>query len=270
MKRSHIDSRHAPQVYADFKDARPNFLARHFLFPAIGLAQGHNISVRFTSDEAEDRIRSYPPNRIGRLLIANHPRESDAFRLTAGFRKAGLKRVLNETITLAKAPLFQDRVRAPFVRAVGAVPVFRLKDEKPHNPNSGSERKIIADRVHAASRTHLTKFCVDKIDHGENVLYFPQGTAESKSKIESGINPLDAVPFKDGVAYLALHKRPIAQRLEVVPMGLAYEADQTELTFGEPFTPVDVVGSYLNNEENRDRFVLAARQRVEACLNYQP
>jgi len=123
------------------------------------------------------------------LLLANHPNTllDPALVLAASRRRVRF---------LAKATLFEDRWLAWFVRAAGAIPVFRRQDD-PSRMDANREAFAAVEEALAA---------------GAAVGIFPEGISHSEPHL---------APLRTGAARLALGAAArLSSTLPIVPVGL--------------------------------------------------
>lgn len=116
---------------------------------------------------------------------------------------------------LAKAPLFENPLLRPFLRAAGAVPVHRT-DESPEGGKGV--------RAHAA----MLDACRQRLAEGHALIIFPEGVSQPRPKL---------MPLRAGAAHVALS---LGSPVHVVPLGLVYDPPARRrgtllARFGEPF-----------------------------------
>jgi 1-acyl-sn-glycerol-3-phosphate acyltransferase len=127
---------------------------------------------------------------------------------------------------LAKAPLFRVPVLGRMLRAAGGLPVFRQQD--------GADTRLNDETFRECHRVLARRECV---------AIFPEGTTHSEAVLK---------PMKTGAARIALGAESVASfglGLEIVPVGLQYEAKETfrsnvTVWFGEPHRVTDLAGQY--------------------------
>lgn len=129
---------------------------------------------------------------------------------------------------LATAALFRNRLLARFLRAAGAIPVYRRQDD-PDKMDRNAD-------VFAA--------CYRAFDEGRVVAIYPEGTTHAETRVQQ---------IKTGAARIALGyeaQRPRALRL--VPVGLSFEARKSFggrvlVSFGEPLAVAPYLPAYRDD-----------------------
>jgi 1-acyl-sn-glycerol-3-phosphate acyltransferase len=116
---------------------------------------------------------------------------------------------------LAKAPLFRMPVISWFVRASGAIPVQRRRDE-------GSDMAK-NEEMFAAAENALAR--------GSAICVFPEGTSHSSGRVE---------PLRTGAARLALRAAAAGTPVVMVPVGLNFDRktafrSRAVVVYGTPF-----------------------------------
>ncbi|MGE5359534.1 MAG: lysophospholipid acyltransferase family protein, partial [Bacteroidales bacterium] len=131
---------------------------------------------------------------------------------------------------LAKAPLLRVPVFGRLLRACGVLPVFRRQD--------GADTRLNDETFRECHRV---------LARGESVAIFPEGTTHSDDVLR---------PVKTGAARIVLGAEALADfrlGVQVVPVGLQYEAKQTfrsdvTVWFGEPHGVADLAAQYSTSE----------------------
>lgn len=147
------------------------------------------------------------------------------------------------TAPLAKAPLWQNRLLARALDAVGAIPVYREQD--------------VEENAGRGVRANLATFeaCRARLARGEAVALFPEGVSQPQPRL---------LPLRTGVARIALDAgRPVT----VVPVGLVHEPPGEErgtllVLVGAPFA---ADGGALARHERRGA-IAALTRRIETDL----
>jgi glycerol-3-phosphate O-acyltransferase / dihydroxyacetone phosphate acyltransferase len=153
------------------------------------------------------------------LFVLNHPNAL----VDPLFVLAAVRRPVH---FLAKAPLLRVPLFGRLLRACGVLPVFRHQDGADTRQNEETFRE-----------------CHRVLARGECVAIFPEGTTHSDDVLR---------PAKTGAARIALGAEEVAGfglGLEVMPVGLQYEAKQTfrsdvTVWFGEPHTVAGLAAEY--------------------------
>ncbi len=152
------------------------------------------------------------------LLCVNHPNNFIDSLLVG----AAMPRKVHY---LATAALFRNPLLARFLRACGAIPVYRKQDD-PDKMDRNAD-------VFAA--------CYRAFDEGRVVAIYPEGTTHAEARVQR---------IKTGAARLALGYE--AQRpgvLRVIPVGLSFEARKSFqarvlVSFGEPVPVAPYLPAY--------------------------
>jgi 1-acyl-sn-glycerol-3-phosphate acyltransferase len=158
------------------------------------------------------------PERGPVLLCANHPNNLIDSLLVAG--------VMSRKVHyMATAALFRNPLLARFLRAAGAIPVYRRQDD----PDK-MDRNV---EVFAA--------CYRAFDQGEVVAIYPEGTTHAEARVQR---------IKTGAARIALgYEAEHPGALEIVPVGLSFEARKSFggrvlVSFGQPMAVSPYLPAY--------------------------
>lgn len=156
------------------------------------------------------------------LIVANHPNALvDAMLVTTSVRR--------QVLITAKATLFEHPLLAPFLTAVGVVPLRRAKDERGRaNDDPAASRNVDAFRR-----------VTDTLRGGRAVLVFPEGISHDEARL---------APLKSGAARMAIQARVAGARgLQILPVGLVYEAKESPRSrvLVRIGTPVDLDEAFL-------------------------
>lgn len=141
--------------------------------------------------------------RAGPVLIAsNHPNALvDALVVGTTVRR--------RVLLTAKATLFEHRLLAALLRAVGVVPLRRAKDERAAAEEGGAPGARNSDAFRAVT---------EALRAGGVVLVFPEGISHDEPAL---------APLKTGTARMALAAAEAGARgLVVVPFGITFEAKE--------------------------------------------
>jgi glycerol-3-phosphate O-acyltransferase / dihydroxyacetone phosphate acyltransferase len=153
---------------------------------------------------------------------------------------------------LAKSTLFGNPLGRLAMRAFGCVPVYRAQD-------SGTAERAAANEATFAR-------CRELLAEGEALALFPEGVSHSDPQLK---------PLKSGAARIALsaeRERGGALGLQVVPVGLAYEAktifrSRVLLVVGEPIRVADCLGPADGDERTEaDRFTEEIRGALDEVV----
>jgi len=155
---------------------------------------------------------------------------------------AGLDRRLRP---LAKAPLFSDRLLRPFLRILGALPVYRPQDR---HLVEGDNRALIGA-------------CTDALAAGEAILVFPEGISKPTPAL---------APLRPGAARIALDAEAASGfrlGVRIVPVGIHLEqASQFRLgrviaEIGEPIVVGDFEAAWRRRPEEASTALLVRLER---------
>ena len=152
------------------------------------------------------------------LLCVNHPNNLIDSLLVG----AVLERKVHY---LATAALFRSALMARFLRAAGAIPVYRREDDP--------------DKMERNTDTFAATFRA--FDAGRLVAIYPEGTTHSETRVKR---------IKTGAARLALgYEAEKPGALAVVPVGLNFEARKSFrarvlVSFGEPVSVAGYAAAY--------------------------
>ncbi len=176
--------------------------------------------VWFLFKQVDVRRREQVPPRGPVLLCMNHPNNLIDSLLVA----AVLTRKVHY---LATAALFRNAVLARFLRACGAIPVYRKQDDP--------------DKMDKNADTFSA--CFDALARGEVIGIYPEGTTHSEARVQR---------IKTGAARIALEyeaKRSAisGDALALIPVGLTFDARKSfrgrvRVAFGEPIS----IGPYMS------------------------
>ena len=142
------------------------------------------------------------------LLCINHPNNLiDSLVVAAALRR--------KVHFLAAAAMFRHLLVARFLRACGAIPVYRKEDDPDKmDPNA---------KAFAA--------CFQALEGGRLIAMYPEGTTHAEAHVQR---------IKSGAARIALgHEAARPGELSLIPVGLTFEARKSFLgrvlvSFGEP------------------------------------
>ncbi|HEY3067937.1 MAG TPA: lysophospholipid acyltransferase family protein [Methylomirabilota bacterium] len=177
------------------------------------------------------------PARGPVLLCVNHPNNFIDSLLVG----AVLERKVHY---LATAALFRNALMARFLRAAGAIPVYRREDDP--------------DKMERNTDTFAATFRA--FDGGRLVAIYPEGTTHSETRVKR---------IKTGAARLALaYEAQKPGALAVVPVGLNFEARKSFrarvlVSFGEP---VPVGGYAAAYREDASKAVAALTEAIQWAM----
>jgi len=129
------------------------------------------------------------------LLCINHPNNFiDSLVVGAAVRR--------KVHYLATAALFENPLVARFLRAAGAIPVWRKHDERTHASTDKNAETFAA--------------CAAAFGHGALIAIYPEGTTHAEARVQQ----LKTGAARIALAWEAAHPRTLA----MVPVGLTFEA----------------------------------------------
>lgn len=181
--------------------------------------------------EAPERV----PAEGAVLLVANHQSSlvDSMALLHAAPRPASF---------LAKAPLWKSALMAPFLNAVGAVPVYRPQD--------------VAENEGRGTRANVKTFaaCRQRLAEGGSLAIFPEGVSQPQPRL---------MPVRTGASRIALDAGvPVA----ICPVGLVFEHEEERrgrllVRFGDPIH-VNGVAEFTS----RRQAITVTTRQIEASL----
>jgi 1-acyl-sn-glycerol-3-phosphate acyltransferase len=202
MKRPEISLQNHPEVYEFYRSHRQGQRAARFLHGALGLA--FRARIGFT-DGAEDRLRSLFDSGRTVVLASNHVRAIDPC-VIAGLptHHDTLNPLVGSAFIPAKPSIFKYGVVRRLVDGLGAVPVWRENDAK-----TEQDARLIK-----SASTALLATCVAKMDAGEHMAIFPEGTRNKT-------DPARLQELKGGVGIMICRVSKVEQPA-IVPVGISY------------------------------------------------
>jgi 1-acyl-sn-glycerol-3-phosphate acyltransferase len=174
------------------------------------------------------------------LLCVNHPNNFiDSLVVGAA--------VPRKVHYLATAALFRNPLLGRFLRAAGAIPVYRKQDD----PDKMDRNADVFAACHRA------------FDDGRMVAIYPEGTTHAEARVQR---------IKTGAARIALAyeaQRPDA--LRIVPVGLSFQARKSFggrvlVAFGEPLTAAPYLAAY---REDQPKAVEALTTAIQWAMEAQ-
>src|SRR5438128_6431778 len=142
------------------------------------------------------------------LLCINHPNNLiDSLVVATALRR--------KVHFLAASAMFRNPLVARFLRACGAIPIYRKEDDP--------------DKLDPNAKAFAT--CFQALERGRLIAIYPEGTTHAEARVQR---------LKSGAARIALgHEAARPGELSLVPVGLTFEARKSFLgrvlvSFGEP------------------------------------
>jgi len=158
------------------------------------------------------------------LLCINHPNNFiDSLLVGAAVRR--------KVHYLATAGLFRRRLVASFLRACGAIPVYRRQDDprtcrRPPTVGAG-----LADPATTEKNADTFAACADALAEGRVIAIYPEGTTHAEARVQR---------IKTGAARITLaYEAERPGELRLVPVGLTFDARKSFrgrvlVSFGPP------------------------------------
>src|SRR5262245_52690875 len=177
--------------------------------------------VWFLFKRVDTHHRERVPRQGPLLLCVNHPNNFIDSLLVGAVTPRKIH-------YLATAALFRNPLLARFLRAAGAIPVYRKQDD----PDK-MDRNV---DVFAA--------CYRAFDEGRVVAIYPEGTTHAEARVQR---------IKTGAARIALgYEAQHPRALKVVPIGLSFEARKSFggrvlVSFGEPLAITPYLPAYRDD-----------------------
>ncbi len=176
------------------------------------------------------------------LLCINHPNNLiDSLVVAAGLRR--------KVHFLAAAAMFRHSLVARFLRACGAIPVYRKQDDP--------------DRMDPNAKAFAA--CFQALEDGRLIAMYPEGTTHAEARVQR---------IKSGAARIALgHEAARPGELSLIPVGLTFEARKSFLgrvlvSFGEPIPVAPYLEAHRQDPcKAVDALTRAIQRAMEAELN---
>jgi 1-acyl-sn-glycerol-3-phosphate acyltransferase len=186
------------------------------------------------------RVDSHHRDRLPRtgpvLLCVNHPNNFiDSLLLGAV--------VPRKVHYLATAALFRNPLLARFLRAAGAIPIYRKQDEPlaPRLKEGAPGQPDLAAPAPTDRNADVFAACHRAFDEGRVVAIYPEGTTHAEARVQR---------IKTGAARIALgYEADHPGVLRLVPVGLSFEArksfnSRVLVSFGEPLAVTPYLAAY--------------------------
>ena len=216
--------------------------------PAYALARAcFQVAVRVYFRRVEVRNAERLPRNGPVLIVANHP----AGMTDAVVLATKLKRPVH---FLAMSPLFKPWLRGVLMRSIGALPVYRQRDDPA--------------LVHQNDTTF--EACHEFFDEGGAVVIFPEGHSDEVRRV---------LQLKTGAARLALGQEQRGRGgapLTLLPIGLYFE-DRTRfqseviLSLGEPIALAEYIAQAASTpRETVQALTQRIQTEIEALIQVVP
>lgn len=199
MSRPEVTLNDWREVYEYYGQHRPSSLALHTLHRAASFIYHPHVEY---AEGAVDKIDELLDADTRLFIVSNHMHVLDQIPVAALMQRGPMRRVIGDTVVLAKQPYFEQVWRRP-LDALGAVPVWREQDVQ------GSLRREEQLQVTKA----LFQVVTDRMADGASVFMFPEGTRNRE-------NPRELGPVKSGIGRIALACVQRDVPVAVVPVGI--------------------------------------------------
>lgn len=201
MSRPKIELDNYAEVYSYYREHKQGPRVAKVLHTVLGLAFRGKLGF---SPGAEEQLESIFIRNRGVVLAANHVKGIDPCVIAAlPARRKSLKPLTGTAFIPAKPSIFIPGVRH-VVDGLGAVPVWRKKDAK-----TPEQHAILGNANRALLAT-----CVAKMDQGEHMAIFPEGTRNK-------IDPLKVQQLQGGIGLMVCRVSKVEQPA-IVPIGIYY------------------------------------------------
>ncbi|MGH7312211.1 MAG: 1-acyl-sn-glycerol-3-phosphate acyltransferase, partial [Candidatus Rokuibacteriota bacterium] len=157
---------------------------------------------------------------------------------------------------LATAALFRQPLLRRFLRAAGAIPLYRKQDGEHHG--SGGQVGATTNNRNADAFAA----CHAAFDQGRLIAIYPEGTTHAEARVQR---------IKTGAARIALaYEAEHPETLSVIPVGLSFEARKSFkgrvlVSFGEPVPLSAYSGAYRSDPvRGVDELTTAIQWAMEA------
>lgn len=227
MVRPEVTPGNYPAVYDYYKQLTPSAHVLQGLHWAM--SKMYRPAVHF-ADGARERVDELLDSEHRLIIACNHVNMFDQLPAAAALHQRPLRRIVGNTIVLAKQPYFKNPAVRRLLDLSGAIPVFRDKDL--------SEEAGITRREQVAIGQTLVSTVAQKIDAGYHMFLFPEGTRNQGDpselgKIKSGIGRMTVAAANTPTATGAYV--PVA----LLPMAIWYGSESRHsfaptIHFGSP------------------------------------
>lgn len=232
-------------LYEYYDDLQPNASVQEALL-AVSARIYHP---RISYDEgAAERTEALTKQGSSLLMASNHINVFDQNAIAAAvYSEPAFQAVIGNTFVPAKVPYFlRPRLRT-LMEAVGAIPVVRAQDV---------EGVVDGVPKQAKAALRLIKTCSKKLENGQHMFIFPEGTRNKGDLHELG-------KINKGIGRIAcgVEGRGVA----IVPMGLWYGNDPK---FTDTLQPNLHVGAPIEGPfENPGQALSLLRGAMRHCLD---
>jgi 1-acyl-sn-glycerol-3-phosphate acyltransferase len=232
-------------LYSYYDELQPSAFAQKALLAVSAGIYRPQISY---DDGAAERIKALTKEGSSLLMASNHINIFDQNAIAAVvYSQPAFQDVIGNTFVPAKVPYFlRPRLRS-LMEMVGAVPVVRAQDVE------GIDDGI---SMQAKAALRLIKTCSKKLEKGQHMFIFPEGTRNKGDLRELG-------KINKGIGRIAcgVKDRDIA----IVPMGLWYGDDPK---FADTLRPNLHVGTPIEGSfENPNQVLSLLRGAMRHCLD---
>lgn len=211
MSRPKIELSNHSEIYDYYRKHQQGPHVARFLHGTLGLVFRPKVGF---DPNAEDKLSQVFAKGRTVVLASNHIKAVDPCVIAAlPAREPALEPVAGTTFIPSKRSIFKNTVVRHLVDGLGAVPVFREKDvAETDDPR----------HLRAATRA-LLETCIAKMNAGEHMAIFPEGTR----------NTVDSrrVQQLQGGLGLMLCRVTKVEQPAIVPIGIQYSESGVQRTF---------------------------------------
>lgn len=232
-------------LYGYYDNIAPNVVAQKALLAASAAVYRPQVSY---DEGARERIERLAAEGTVLLMASNHINIFDQNAVAATlYAEPAFQEAIGNTFVPAKVPYFlRPRLRT-LMESVGAVPVVRSQDVE------GVEGGVVKQ---AKAALRLIATCSRKLENGQHMFIFPEGTRNKGDLRELG-------KINKGIGRIACGVKD--RNVAMVPMGLWYGDDPK---FIDTLRPSLHVGTPIEGPfDNPNKAMLMLRGAMKHCLD---